>query len=387
MLEHRAPTSEALVRALVCVPWRERLGGAEAMLWSVLKHADPRRLELEVAFLEPGPFEREVSELGVRTFAVPAGRLREPRAAGVAIRRLSRIIRARQPDLVLNWVAKAQLYGASAAMVAGRQERVLWWQHGLPNGHWMDRAATALPARAIGCSSRASEAAQAVTRPRRPTFVVHPGVETEKVLPIERSALDIPEERPLVGIAGRLQPWKGQHRFLYGLRHLHDTGHRAHGLLVGGSAHGFSPGYERELSELIPRLGLAGWVTLAGHVPDARPYIAAMDVLVSASANEPFGMVLAEGLIQGVPVVAVSDAGPREIVDHGVTGLLVRRPDAALLAAAVGELLDDERRRERMASAARQAAVARFGVRAMTRAVETKLGALAREGAWPDDGD
>jgi glycosyltransferase involved in cell wall biosynthesis len=351
------------------------------MLWSILKHADPSRLELMVAFLEPGPFEQEVRELGVKTFPVPAGRLREPRAAGAAIRRLSRIIRAEEPDLVLNWVTKAQLYGASAAIAAGLPQRVLWWQHGLPHGHWMDRAATALPARAIGCSSRASAAAQAATRPRRPIFVVHPGVETEKVQPALRSTLDVPEEQPLIGIVGRLQPWKGQHRFLYALRHLHDTGHRAHGLLVGASAHGFSPEYERELDELIPRLGLEGWVTLLGHVPDARSYIAAMDVLVSASVNEPFGMVIAEGLAQGVPVVAVSDAGPREIVDPGVTGLLVSRPDAALLSAAIGELLEDKSRHKRMAVAARRAAIDRFGARAMTRAVETKLRMLTQQGS------
>lgn len=351
------------------------------MLWSILKHADARRLELQVAFLEPGPFEEEVRALGVRTFQVPAGRLREPRAAGAAVRRLSRIIRAEEPDLVLNWVAKAQLYGATAAACAGRSDSVVWWQHGVPGGHWMDRAATALPARAIGCSSRASAMAQAATRPRRRTFVVHPGVETARAPAIDRKALDIPDGRPVIGIAGRLQPWKGQHRFLHALRRIHDGGLPAHGLIVGGSAHGFSPGYEEDVQALIPQLGLEGWVTMVGQVPDARPYIAAMDALVSASANEPFGIVLVEALAQGVPVVAVADAGPREIVDPGVTGLLVSRPDAVLLAAAVGELLADQPRLRRMALAARQAALDRFAIPAMVGAFENRLRALATDGA------
>ena len=42
------------LHALVCVPWRERLGGAEAMLWSVLEHTDAQRVHYSVAFLEPG---------------------------------------------------------------------------------------------------------------------------------------------------------------------------------------------------------------------------------------------------------------------------------------------------------------------------------------------
>jgi len=367
------------LHALVCVPWRERLGGAEAMLWSVLEHTDAQRVRYSVAFLEPGTFEEEVQALGIRTFRVPTGRLREPRAGGAAIRRLRTIIRDDQPDLVINWQTKAQLYGAPAAMGAGRSDRVVWWQHGMPAGHWMDRVATALPARAIGCSSRASAVAQAAMRPHRTTFVVHPGVETERVDAIDRDALGIPPERPLVGIVGRLQPWKGQHRFLDALRRLHEAGCPAHGLLVGGSAHGFSPGYEQELCELIPRLGLTDWVTTVGHVPDPRPYIAAMDLLISASVKEPFGIVLLESLVQGVPVIAVSDAGPREIVDPGVTGVLVARPDPALLAAAAHTLLRDDARRARIAAAARQAAVDRFDAKAMTFALERELRALVRE--------
>jgi glycosyltransferase involved in cell wall biosynthesis len=367
------------LRALVCVPWRERLGGAEAMLWSVLEHTDALRVRYSVAFLEPGPFADEVQALGIRTFRVPSGRLREPRSGGAAIRRLRSIIRNDEPDLVINWQTKAQLYGAPAALGARRGDRVVWWQHGMPARHWMDRVATALPARAIGCSSRASATAQAAMRPHRTTFVVHPGVNTDRVDAIDRDALGIPPERPIIGIVGRLQPWKGQHRFLHALRRLHEAGCRAHGLLVGGTAHGFSPGYEQELCELIPRLGLTDWVTTVGHVADPRPYIAAMDLLISASVNEPFGIVLLESLVQGVPVIAVSDAGPREIVDPGVTGVLVKQPDPALLAAAAHALLRDDARRTRIAAAARQAAVDQFDAKAMTVALERELRALVHE--------
>jgi glycosyltransferase involved in cell wall biosynthesis len=369
------------LRVLICVPWGKRLGGAEVMLWSVLRHTDARRVEFQVAFLEQGPFEEEVAGLGLRTFAIPAGRLREPRAAGAAVRRLSRIIGAEEPHLVLNWTTKSQLYGATAAISARRDDSVLWWQHGVSDGSWLDRVATALPARAIGCSSRVSAAAQATTRPRRPTFVVHPGVDTERISALNRATLGISEDVPVVGMVGRLQPGKGQHRFLHSLRRLHDGGCRAHGIMVGGTAHGLSPGYEAEVRAIVPRLGLEEWVTMVGQVPDARPYIAAMDVLISPSVNESFGIVLAEALVQGVPVIAVSDAGAREVVQSGLTGLLVPRADPPVLAAATYELLDDEPRRRAIALAGRRAAVERFSAQAMTRALERQLRTLsAREG-------
>jgi hypothetical protein len=134
------------VKAVVTVPWGERLGGAENMLWAFL-----RRLA--------------------------TGRLRDVRRLGASVRALASLMRAERPDLILNWIAKAQVYGGAAAALAGMSDRVVWWQHSVSDGHWLDRAATLVPACAVGCSSSAVAAAQASLRPRRRTFVVHPGVD------------------------------------------------------------------------------------------------------------------------------------------------------------------------------------------------------------------
>ena len=88
---------------------------------------------------------------------------------------LSRLLRRRRPDLIVNWIAKAQLYCSPAAVLAGMSDRLVWWQHDIPSGYWLDRLATALPALAVGCSSRASALAQSARLPSRRTFVVAPG--------------------------------------------------------------------------------------------------------------------------------------------------------------------------------------------------------------------
>ena len=338
--------------------------------------SDAREVSYSVAFLEPGPFEQEVRERGVTTFRVPTGRLRHPRAGGTAIRRLSRIIRAHEPDL------RAQLAGQGAALRRrSRGRRRLARGARWCGGSTGCRPGTGWTASRPRCPPRRSAARRTRPPPRRrpsgPTGRRSSSTRASRRSGSRRSterSWTFPPERPVVGIAGRLQPWKGQHRFLRALRELHDGGLPAHGLVVGGSAHGFSPGYERELRELIVALGLDEWVTMVGHVPDPRPFIAAMDVLVSASAMEPFGIVLLEAFVQGVPVVAVSDAGPREIVDHGVSGLLVPRPEPALLAAAIRELLADEPRR-RADGASRRAArrCERFAVQSMTEALGRRL--------------
>lgn len=366
------------MKLLVTVPWSERLGGAEVMLWSFLQHMDRDRMEPGVVFFEDGGFRRDVASLGIPTAVLETGRVREARRFGRAVRALSGLMTRERPDAILNWVAKAQLYGGAAAAVSGMSDRVVWWQHGVPAGHWMDRAASALPARAVGCSSSAAARAQGALWPRRPTFVVHPGVPQSSNGAAPAAGLDVPPGRTVIGIVGRLQPWKGQHRLLQALGRLVDNGLDVHGLVVGGDAYGLSPEYPRQLHAVIAELGLQDRVTLTGHVPDVTPYVRQMDVLVSASEKEPFGIVLLEGMAQSVPVVAVGDAGPRDIVEHDRTGVLVDTPEPARLAAALEPLVRDPERRRALGERGRERLLQSFTAEAMAAKLQRRLEEVAR---------
>jgi glycosyltransferase involved in cell wall biosynthesis len=368
------------LRVLFVTPWGERLGGAEEMLWMILKHHDRARLEPTVAFLGRGAFVAEASALGVATATIPSGRLRHPTDTIGTIRRLAALLRRVQPDLLLGWSAKPQLYAVPAAALARTGAGVAWWQHALPDGGWFDRIATVLPARAIGFSSEAVRRRQEAMRPRRPSFVVHPGIDLgrRKVDGAGlRQRLGIPADRPVVGIVGRLQPWKGQDRFLEALAELRRRGHDAHGLIVGGTAFDLSPHFAEQLRELVGRLGLEGRVTMTGQVEDAAPHFGLMDVAVNASEGEPFGIVLLEAMAAGVPVVAVATGGPLEIVDPGVTGLLAPDGGPLALADAIGEVLGDPARGRAMGAAGRRRCEERFSAAAMTERLTTKLTEVA----------
>jgi D-inositol-3-phosphate glycosyltransferase len=348
------------------------------MLWMFLKHVDRNRISPLVVFFQPGPFEAAVSELGIPTVVVPTGRLRQVGKLTRATWTLNRLLRRRQPDLLLNWSAKTQLYGATAALLAGRADRVVWWQHGVSKGHWMDRLASLLPARAVGCSSQSAAAVQERFPPRRRTFVVNPGIEqprqlAESELGDLRMRLGIPAGKAVLGTVGRLQPDRGQDRVLRILANLRKRGHDVHGLIVGGNAYNLSPGYETSLRRLVEELGLRGAVTFTGQVPDATAYIQLMRVLVIASLGESFGIALLEGMAGGVPVVAFDGAGPAEIVESGLSGLLVPPGDEASLSDAVERLLGDPQLYQRLADGGRRRFNARFAVERMT---DNLIGAL-----------
>jgi glycosyltransferase involved in cell wall biosynthesis len=326
------------MRMIITVPWAQRLGGAEAMLQGVLEGARESGHELEVVFFEPGPWADELRQAGLRVEVIRAGRLRQAHRWVATVVRLARLFRARRPDLILNWSAKTQLYGSPAALLVGMAGRVVWWQQAIPKRDWLDGSATLLPATAIGCYSGAAQRAQERLLPKRPTFTVSAGSPVPEAH-AGPAPLTLPSDVPIVGLVGRLQPWKGQDRLLRAQAILRERGHAMHLVIVGGDSWGLSPEYAASLLPLARELGVEDAVTMTGEVPDAGPYVEQMDILVNASDPEPFGIVILEGMARGVAVVAVDSGGPAEFVANRRTGMLARSGAPEDLADALEPLL------------------------------------------------
>jgi glycosyltransferase involved in cell wall biosynthesis len=357
------------MRVLVTVPWGERLGGAEAMLQSILEGAPQAGHEFVLVFFQDGPWVDELRSGGFAVEVLAAGRLREPHHWLSSVVRLARIIRRRRPDFVLNWSAKTQLYGSPAAVLARMRDRVLWWQQLIPSERgWLDRLATLLPARAVGCYSTAAAQAQQRLFPSRHTFVVSPGTPAPAAAGVGAELhVALAPGLPVVGLVGRLQPWKGQDRLLEAQALLRERGYSIQTLIVGGDSWGLSPAYAASLPRLAERLGLGGAVTLTGEVPDAGPYVERMDILVNASDPEPFGIVLLEAMARGVAVMAVDSGGPGEFIDDGHTGVLARSGEPEALADALEPLLRDGALRQRIARAGLESFRADFTEAALQR--------------------
>jgi glycosyltransferase involved in cell wall biosynthesis len=217
-------------------------------------------------------------------------------------------------------------------------DRVVWFQHAIAKGDWVDLAANLLPARAIACYSTAAADAQRRLWPHRRTILIPAGTAPVSEASA-RAPLELPSDLPVVGIVGRLQPWKGQDRLLRAQALLRERGHPFHLVIVGGDSYELSPEYAASLPTTIARLGLGDAVTMTGEVPDAGAYVGQFDVLVNASDPEPFGIVLLEGMAAGVPVLAVNSGGPRDFIEDRRTGILARSGEPEDLAAALEPLL------------------------------------------------
>jgi len=258
-------------------------------------------------------------------------------------------------------MAKAQLYGGPAALLA--RIPAVWYQLGMPAPPGtLDRMATVLPAREVLAVSHATGRAQARLRPSRAIRVVYPGVALDQFDPSAlpppktlRRELGLPVDRPLVGIFGRLQAWKGVHVLIDAMRQVLSRHSDTYCVVVGGS-HSLEPEYPEQLRRSIRRLGLEEHVALVGLRADVPRWMNAVDIVVHASLNEPFGIVLLEAMALGKPMIAGSSGGPAEIVTDGVDGLLVPYGDATQLSASLIRLLDDPALAGRLAESARRRA-------------------------------
>ncbi|HZV73362.1 MAG TPA: glycosyltransferase family 4 protein [Conexibacter sp.] len=354
--EPRAP-----LRALIAMPIATQRGGAELQLQQLVEHRREAGLELTVAFLRSGPMVDWCRERGVRAVVVEAGRVRQARKLGRAVRALAETATAERTQVVIGWMAKGQLYGGLAAVLA--RVPSAWLQPGTPSGAVpIDRAATVLPARTVITVSRTVDRAQRKLLPRRPTTVVHPAVDTARFDASRigerravRRRLGLPEHGPIVGSVGRLDRWKGFHVLLDVAPRLLE-GHPDATLLLVGGAHELDPSYADELRDQAARLGHHGRVLLVGQQPNPEDWMHAMDVFVHTSQNEPFGMVVIEAMALGKPVVAGAEGGPTEVITPGVDGLLSPYGDRQALAAAILRLLDDDELRRSVGEAAQRRA-------------------------------
>ena len=109
--------------------------------------------------------------------------------------------------------------------------------------------------------------------------------------------------------------------------------------------------------------GLEGHVLLPGARDDIADLMAASDVLLLTSRTEGMPGILIEAGMLGLPAIAYAVGGIPEVVEHGVSGLLVRPGDRATMAAAAADLLGDDVRRRAMAVASRERCANRFEIR------------------------
>jgi glycosyltransferase involved in cell wall biosynthesis len=171
-----------------------------------------------------------------------------------------------------------------------------------------------------------------------------------------RRELGLAADQPLVTQVS-IREWKGWRDLLAAVARLGGAFGRARLLFVGCEP---TSARTRVVSE-ARRLGIDRAVLTLGYRRDMPEVLAASDVVVDASwAGTGITGTVREAMAMARAVVASDCAGNRELVEHGVGGLVVAPRDPRALAKAIGSLLADRSERRRLGAAARQRVVQSF---------------------------
>jgi glycosyltransferase involved in cell wall biosynthesis len=177
-----------------------------------------------------------------------------------------------------------------------------------------------------------------------------------------------------IGLIGRISPWKGQDIFIKAAALLKAKHPQAKFEIIGAALFA-ERSYEADLRKLCDDLNLNDTVEFAGFVENVPSRIAELDIVVHASTTgEPFGQVIIEGMAEQKPVVATNGGGVPEIVQDGITGLLVPMGDALRMAEAIDYLLTHPDEATEMGVRGRERVQTHFTIQKTARMVEAVYG-------------
>jgi len=305
-------------------------------------------VSVTIACPSPAPLEERARKEGLSTVAIPKQGLVDWNAVGILARRL----KSKEADIIHAHNGRTALAAALAVQRAGRG-RCYMTQHFLDPNHTTQRGPKALVSGlahhwVTGKMSgiiAISEAAKASIlergeAPAEKITVIPNGIATPPPSLLEdsdavRQEFGVCTDAPLIVCAARLESEKDIASLIEAMALVGRSSPKARCLIAGTGS------LRSVLEEQIAHLGLSETVTLLGFRSDALALIAAADIFVLPSLAEPFGLALLEAMALGKPVIATCVGGPLEIVEEGMTGLLVPPSSPMRMAEAMIRLLAD----------------------------------------------
>lgn len=346
-------------------------GGAQEHVYSLVRRLDPERYDVRVVSLSNGSSVRRMQRAGIDVSVV------EEPDDGAAVRALAEALAPFRPEVIHNHMFRAELVGTRAALMLGeggcRRPAVISTVHSSRIRSCDDREAlrqlTPLMDRLIVVSRAIERKVAEEGRLAVPVSLIHNGVDLQRYDHQQpcctlHEDYDIPPDGQIVGVVARLEPEKGHRTLVEAWPDVLAAVPEAWLLVVG-------EGSQREaLEAMAAALGIAGRVVFTGRRDDIPAVTAALDVAVLPSYREAQGLSVLEAMALGRPVVASAVGGIPEMIDDGVSGLLVPPGEPRPLASAIVRLLRDHSYADLLARRGHDVVHERFCIELMVQAIE-----------------
>jgi L-malate glycosyltransferase len=284
--------------------------------------------------------------------------------------RLAKIIREKNIKIVHAHLAR-DYPAASLAVRFAPESKLVLTRHVLFPIKSLQKMALSNVARVVAVSS-AVETVLQKTFPAEKIVFVPNGIEIEKWSEADGRGLreafrfehDIPFDAFLIGAIGELKQLKGQEDFILAAQIVAEKFPESHFVIVGKD-NSFNQSFRRKLKRMVKIFNLEERFLWLDWAENTAEILHSMDVFVSASHSESFGLSILEAMASGVCVVATETGGAKELLEHNKTGKLVSIQNPVELASAICDVLEDTQKRENFAKLAQEEAKKRFSLEKM----------------------
>lgn len=344
------------------------LGGGEKHLADLANGLARRGHDIYAAVIPSSPLLTELSSVPSPNFVELAMRNSLNVATGL---KLARFVRQLKIEIVHAHMARDYPLAALAARRAGAA--LVLTRHVLFPLNRIHRLTLRRTARVIAVSKAVAEGlrAQKIFDPDK-VVLIDNGIDVDR---FGKGRKDITRheqatnQKLRVGMMGHLAPIKGQEDLIRAAAVV-VNGRDDVEFIIAGEDKSRTGANRRSAEKLIDELNLNQHVRLIGWVEDVAQLLPTLDLFVSPSRSEPFGLAIVEAMAAGVPVVATMSEGAREIIDDNQTGRLVPIGDVEGLARVIDQLLSDSEERSRLIKNAHSAVRENFSVERMLSATE-----------------
>jgi glycosyltransferase involved in cell wall biosynthesis len=345
-------------------------GGAQEHVYNLVTRIDPAQFEVTIVSLSPGAAVRKLVRAGFPVCVI------DTPDDDTAVEELTAFLAATGAQVVHNHMYRAEVVGTRAALAlaaAGRpRPLVISTVHSSRVRSFEDRelvcALTPQMDHLIAVSTSIVQKIADEGRSGAPVSLIRNGVDLDRYSEQEacctlREEYGMPPDSAIVGVVARLAPEKGHSTLLDAWPLVLARVPQAYLLVVGEGSR------LEELQKQARDLGIADRVIFTGRRDDVPAVTAALDVAVLPSYREAQVLTILEAMALSRPVVASNVGGIPEMVEDGVTGLLVPPREPVPLADAIVRLLTDHPFADTLGRAGHDLAHERFCVEVMVRAI------------------
>lgn len=180
---------------------------------------------------------------------------------------------------------------------------------------------------------------------------------------------NIPFDAKVVGTMGELKELKGQRDFVLAANEIVKKMPETHFVIVGKD-HSMNHTFRRELKRLVKVFGLEEKFLFLDWIDETPSFFSALDVYVSPSHSESFGLAILEAMMLAKAVVSTETDGAKELLQDNFSGRLVKIKEPFELSETICDLLKDDGLCESLGKNAQKTALEKFSLDRMIEQTE-----------------